>query len=341
MVALESYDPAVLDSTPGVEFYPGIICRGFVNMHCHSELSYLRGAIEPNCGYTGFAATMAQVRGNFTDQQRSEALAEADREMQSEGIVAVADIVNDSSSFATKSASPIRYRSFAEVFGLKQSNLEHCQQLAEHFPDTTLTPHSVYSVQEDDFQAVCRSATTPLSIHFKESQGEEQLFENSGALAEWYEQAGFNCDFLHYNSAAERIVANIPHDRSTIFVHNSHLTQSDIELIMSHFTAPVYWVLCPRSNRYIAGSTTDTVDLLVKNKLNICIGTDSLASNTSLSIIEELKCFAHIPLEQLLTWATTNGFNALGLKPHGWLNICGADLQNMRITEQTTVKRIL
>jgi cytosine/adenosine deaminase-related metal-dependent hydrolase len=110
---------------------------------------------------------------------------------------------------------------------------------------------------------------------------------------------------------------------------------------MSHFTAPVYWVLCPRSNRYISGSITDAAQLLIKHGLNILIGTDSLASNSSLSIIEELKCFSDIPLHTLLSWATTNGYAAFGYKPRGWINIVGADLENMLITEQTEVKRVI
>ena len=68
---------------------------------------------------------------------------------------------------------------------------------------------------------------------------------------------------------------------------------------------------------------------------------EKVASNSSLSIIEELKCFSDIPLHTLLSWATTNGYAAFGCKPRGWINIVGADLENMLITEQTEVKRVL
>jgi cytosine/adenosine deaminase-related metal-dependent hydrolase len=126
-----------------------------------------------------------------------------------------------------------------------------------------------------------------------------------------------------------------------MFVHNSYVTQSDIDKIMGHFTAPVYWVLCPRSNRYISGEITDAYKLLMANNLNILIGTDSLASNSSLSIIEELKCFKDVPLDTLLNWATTEGYKALGCSARGWVNIVGADLENMTLTPQTVVKRVL
>ena len=336
---LESYSNN-LDATAGVEFYSGILCPGFTNAHCHSELSYLKDTIAEGVGYAGFAAAMAGVRDNFTPEQRAAALKEADRYMWNEGINIVADIVNDNSSFATKADSPIKYHSFAEVFGLKKSNLEYCKSLTAN-PNTTLTPHSVYSVQSRDFSAVCNNGSSPLSIHFKESEAEQLLFEGKGSLAEWYSAVGFECDFLHFGSPARRIVESIPADRSVLLVHNCFVTQQDIDLIMSHFTAPVYWVLCPRSNRYISGQTPDVVQLLSKNGLNICIGTDSLASNHSLSILEELKCFDNIPLDQLLTWATYNGAAALGEKTCGIINICGADLEAMKLTPKTTVKRVL
>ena len=329
-----------LDFTAGVEFYSGILCPGFTNAHCHSELSYLKGAIAEGVGYAGFAAAMAQVRGGFSAEERQAAIIEADRQMWEEGVNFVADIVNDDTSFEVKSKSPIKYHSFAEVFGLKKSNIEYCKSLTIN-PNTTLTPHSVYSVQQGDFTEVCNSVTAPLSIHFKESEAEQLLFEGKGSLAEWYSAVGFECDFLHFGSPAQRIVESIPADKSVIFIHNCYVTQADIDLIMSHFTAPVYWVLCPRSNRYISGVVPNVAELLIKNNLNICIGTDSLASNHSLSILEELKCFGNIPLEKLLIWATYNGAAALGQKPCGLINICGADLEGMKLTAKTTVKRVL
>jgi len=283
---------------------------------------------------------MAAVRNNYTEQQRLAAIMQADSCMWQEGIDAVADIVNDNSSFAVKQQSAIFYHSFAEVFGLKKSNIELCNSLVNN-PNTTLTPHSVYSVQESDFKSVCRSGDYPLSIHFKESEGEELLFKGEGPLAEWYSKVGFQCDFLHHKSPSRRIVDSIPAQRSVMLVHNCHITQEDIDTIMGHFTAPVYWVLCPRSNRYISGKITEAVNLLRKNNLTICIGTDSLASNHSLSILEELKCFDSIPLEELLRWATTNGAKALNFHPKGLINISGVDLKNMKLTSDSQIKRVL
>ena len=70
-----------LDNIPMTEFYAGALSAGFVNAHSHVELSYLRGAIERNTGFGGFARAIGQVRGNYTMSQRLSALRTAMAQM--------------------------------------------------------------------------------------------------------------------------------------------------------------------------------------------------------------------------------------------------------------------
>ena len=343
-----------LDSMAGVEFYSGILCAGFVNAHSHIELSYLRGAIAEGEGFAAFAESIGRVRGNFSEEERLVAIEEADRVMWQEGVDAVGDIVNGATSFSAKAASPILYHNFVEVFGLRECNLE-CQRELLKYPNTSLTPHSIYSVPDAPFKTVCcANIEKPLSIHFMESPSEAELYADSGSLHEWYRKVGFKCDFLHYGSPAERIVGCVPKSRSILLVHNCSITPRDIEVVMSHFTAPVYWVLSPRSNFYISRVEPRSVELLRAadyNNINICIGTDSLASNWSLSMVEELKMFRDIPLAELLQWATINGAKALGIadkygtievgKYSGIVNLTGVNLENFTLTSDSKATRIL
>ena len=136
-----------------------------------------------------------------------------------------------------------------------------------------------------------------------------------------------------------------------MLVHNCALTEEDIDIIMNHFTAPVFWVLCPRSNRYISNIAPQSISLMRARELNICIGTDSLASNHSLSLIDELKEFDNIPLDQMLGWVTHLGAQALGLDDElgtvavgrrcGVVNISGVDMEQMRLTEYSVARRII
>lgn len=334
-----------------MEFYSGILCAGFVNAHSHIELSYLRGAITEGEGFAAFAESIGKVRGNFSEEERVAAIEETDRAMWQEGIDAVGDIVNGVTSFSTKASSPIYYHNFVEVFGLRECNLERQRELLK-YPNTSLTPHSIYSVPDIPFREVCNDdADAPLSIHFLESSAEKALYRGCGSLHEWYSKVGFKHDFLHYGSPTERIVKCVPKDKRVLLVHNCEITEQDIEMLFDHFIAPLSFALCPRSNAYISGVKPQSVELLRARGVNICIGTDSLASNWSLSMIEELKMFRDVPLVELLQWATINGAKALGIadkygsievgKRSGIVNITGVDLENFTLTPTAKARRVL
>lgn len=349
---MEQYGDS-LDSVAGVEFYSGVLCAGFVNAHSHLELAYLKGAIAEHGGFASFAESVGRVRGTFSAEERLAAIEEADRVMWQEGVDVVGDIANGATSFPTKAASRIHYHTFAEVFGLRECNLERQRELL-NYPNTSLTPHSIYSVQDAPFREVCQAdCDRPLSIHFMETPDEALLYRGEGSLHDWYKRVGFECDFLHYGSPSERIVACVPSERRVLLVHNCAISERDIEVVMCHFSTPVSWVLSPRSNSYISGIEPQSVELLrsAGYNINICIGTDSLASNWSLSIVEELKMFRNIPLAEMLQWATINGARALGVediygtievgKRSGIINITGVNLDDFALTESSRAVRII
>ncbi len=341
-----------IDRTPNTEFYSGLMTAGFINAHCHLELSYLRGKIDPYIGFDGFAQQIGKVRGEATEAERLAAIVREDIAMRNGGVAAVADIANGDSSMACKSQSPIHYHTFAEVFGLRTTSLESAQW-ADKYPNTSLTPHSTYSLNDKIFRDIATlSGNTPLSIHFMESDGEGDLFSRRGRLWNWYSNVGFECDFLDLGSPAERIIASVPRNRNVMLVHNCCVTDRDIELIMNHFSAEVYWVVCPRSNDYI--SRLKPSKALFRKGLNLCIGTDSLASNWSLSMLEEMRLLmdvSDLTLAETLTAATSTGAKALvisdllgdiavGKQPA--INILsGLDFGRMRLTEDSRVDRVI
>lgn len=300
-----------LDGNASTEFYAGALCAGFVNAHCHLELSYLRGAIARGTGFAGFARAIGAVRGGFAMEDRLRALEAADARMWHEGVQAVADIVNGETSFAAKARSAVRYRSFAEVFGLNAST-EAVRPLLQ-YPDTTLTPHSTYSIQDTAFSEVVSDAgNDPLSIHFMESDDEAALFRGEGSLAAWYGRMGWRCDFLSHGSPAGRVADMVPRGRRVLLVHGCRVGEAEYDMVSDRLGQTLWWVLCPRSNDYISG-LRPPVELLRRHGARICVGTDSLASNECLSMVEELKLLDGVPLEEAVAWATVNGAQALGL----------------------------
>ncbi len=338
-----------IDSLCNTEFFAGLMFAGMVNAHCHIELSHLKGVVSEQCGFASFAKQLAQSRNRFTREDVVRAIAQADLDMFNEGVVAVGDISNSSDSMALKAQSSIHYHTFAEHFGLSRSSWEQLEGvLAE--PHSSLTMHSTYSVNDSAFRAIASSGElSPLSIHFMETPSERELFERRGEMWEWYNSVGFECDFLHYGSPARRIVECVPSDRSVMLVHNVAVQQADIELIMNHFTAPVYWVVAPRSNRYISG-LEPPLELLRSMGLNICVGSDSLSSNHSLSLLEELKALRGVPLVERLEWVTKVGAKALQLDSLGEVEVgrrpsllvlSGVEFERGEIGEMSRIEKIV
>lgn len=356
LVDLERADR--IDSRAGVEFFSGLLIPGMVNAHCHLELSWLRGRIPRGCGLAGFADAMVSVRaqGKAAEAERVEAAAYRDAVMYREGIVAVADICNGSTTFPVKRRSKIHYHNFIELFGLRVTDTTPVRSVADAAAQSgqafSVTPHAVYSLQDAPFRVAAEEGD-PLSIHFLESMAETELFAGKGLLWERNLREGVSVDFLHYGSPAGRITGSICGRKNVLLVHNTFARQGDVERIERHFASAggtVTWVLCPRSNDYIE-SAVPPAGMLAEMGVRVAIGTDSLASNDSLSLVEELKKLSAVPLETRLLWATINGALALGIdswagsfeagKSPGAVLLTHIDWERWELTPRTQSIRIL
>jgi cytosine/adenosine deaminase-related metal-dependent hydrolase len=350
--------------TASTEFYNGVLSPGFVNAHCHLELSHLKNACTLHGGLADFIRQMnspAQYR--TAAAERTAAIAAADREMQAEGIVAVGDVCNTAGSFAVKQSSPIFYHSFIEVAGLDETIAEKKLQLAYLLEagvqsmglPASITPHAAYSMSEPLLAGAFAAANEAgvLSVHNQESDEENELFiSGSGALGALFTKSGFTLPPVTGERSIYRLLPLIEKQTRTLFVHNVTTTGGDYEAAtarLPHLT----WVLCPQSNLRIS-RRLPPVDRFYKRNATIAIGTDSLASNSRLSVIEELKTigkhFPQIPLHALLEWATLNGARALGKeqelgslhagKRPGVVLIENVDFATMQLTNDSKVTTI-
>lgn len=343
-----------IDRTEGLEYYDGILIPDFVNAHGHSELSYLKGAIEPQGGFAAFAEGLAAVRHNFDLQARCKATDEAFARMWRDGTGAAGDVCNGTDSFETKRHSPLRTISFLELFGLATESVAVLDKVVEAARQASLrygiTPHAIYSLYGETFlQAVQATPDQPLSIHFLETREENQLFEGRGKLADWYRKRGWQFGSSRYHSPVEKLTALVPPERPVLLIHGCAATDSDVEQIAAHFGPNATWVICPCSNRYIS-NLTPPIDVLRRHSCRIAVGTDSLASNTQLSMIEELKAIEGVPLAEKLVWATENGADALAMNDVGLFEVgrrSGAvvidniDWQTESLTSRSTSRRIV
>jgi aminodeoxyfutalosine deaminase len=313
-----------LKEKSSVEFYNGIIIPGFVNCHCHLELSHMRGSVSGGTGLSQFIREIRNTRA-ASDETIMKSAVSADNRMFREGIALCADICNSALTFGLKKRSHIKYINLLEVFGIDPERaarrIEELDTLAkaaaaEGLP-FSLVPHAFYSMSVTLLRLLREKNidNTVTSVHFMESPGEAQFLENhSGPLMESYEQSGLIPLRLEtVKSHADAIINEITHNGSMIVVHNTFADHDTISAIMKRKN--LYWCLCPNSNLHIEGSVPPLA-LMRKEGCEIVIGTDSLASNSNLSIVEELKTlqlyFPQTTIEDLVLWATFNGARALG-----------------------------
>ncbi len=351
-----------LNEEHSTEFYNGIIVPGFVNCHCHLELSYMKNTVPKG---TGLGAFIEHVRTS-RDAKRSSSndAISADNLMFEDGIVLCADICNTSDTFNVKKESKISYINLLEVFGLDPDKagrrMNEVTILAESAKSMdlqfSLVPHSAYSMSLSLLRLLKDKSTRNkvTSIHFMETEGEETfLRQNSGPLMLSYSRSGLVPPRLETaKNHADVILNELTLSGNLILVHNTYVDQNTIRNISKRKN--LFWCVCPNSNIYIENKIPP-VDLLIEEGVEIVVGTDSLASNTSLSILAELKTIQHnfplIPLEDLILWATRNGANALGEealfgsiepgKKPGLLVIHNVDLQNMKLLPESYVTRLI
>ena len=353
----------------GLEFYSGILVPGFVNTHCHLELSHLKGKIEAKTGIGGFIKQINQLRNQETENTEK-AIQAADRKMWAAGTVAVGDISNSTLTLETKRSSKIYYHTFIESFGFHPSRAERAFDYAQfvqfQFKEKGLSncivPHSPYSVSKPLFEKIMANAVAEksiLTIHNQESKSEDEFFKNGDGAILNHLQNNLGIDTSHWEptgkSSLISILPYLPAENQLLLVHNTFTKKEDLmELKKIRSMDNTFFVLCPNSNLYIENQLPPFPLFKVEN-LNVCIGTDSLASNRELSVLAEMITiqlnFPELKLEELIKWASINGAKALQIenqfgsfevgKNPGVNLISGIDFKTMKLTEKSKVKRLI
>ncbi|MBE6239417.1 MAG: hypothetical protein E7113_05115 [Bacteroidales bacterium] len=307
-------------------FHEGAIVPGFVNAHCHVELSHLHGKFRKGTGMAGFIDQINELRDWAGREVKTALVRKWMDKMWSDGVSAMADISNDDSSFEVKASHPMYTRTFLEVFGSEPHMCEGVmaevtalnEQADNAGIDAAPTPHSCYTMSPQLLTASTAAGLEKgwLSYHSQESQEEEDLLiSGSGAMYENRKRSGMSTPPVTGESSLKYFLDRLaaakpaPYDEHILLVHNVCLGQNDIDVVKKVMNN-VYWAICPLSNIFIHNALPP-VPLMRKNGLDIMVGTDSLSSNDDLDMVKELYClhenFPEVPMEELLRWASLNG----------------------------------
>lgn len=319
-----------------VEQFPGCaIIPGLVNAHSHLELTHfpswkLRKGIDysPRT-YVDWIIQVIKVRRALSRQEREQSVAEGIRISLESGTTAIGEIVSDPSLVSCYSGSLLTGRLYLEAIGQDEflceqvlSRIAACLDEDRNGPFRMgLSPHTPHTLSARFFRQLkefAQDRSLPLAAHLAESKAEvDFLFDSTGPIADkLYPFVGWQgkVPAPRRTTPAAYLDSLGILSPGAIAVHCVHVTPSDVEIIRKSGVAVV---LCPRSNdRLDHGSPP--VHLLRKAGIPLALGTDSLASNDSLSMLDEVRfLLERIPGEfsaaEALRLITLAGGQALGI----------------------------
>lgn len=313
ITAVKSSKPIGQD--PIIDHGPGVIMPALVNAHTHLELSALKGKLPRHLGFETWVRQLIKIRTGLNNTDLLGGIETGIHEVVQTGCGVVAEVATLGISERPFMASELDGIWFKEYLGNDSPEIQPAiddkrHSLAGHAPHTT-SPDLLIKLK-----CLTRQHQTVFTIHLSESDQEIEFIETGkGGWANLLKER--HIDFSRWPLPAKSPVTYLDQlnllDERTLAVHLLKLHGNDFDTLAAR---GVSVAVCPRSNKRLH-DTYPRIDKMVAAGLNVCLGTDSLASCDSLNIFEEMvvigKRFPMLSPQQVLAMATVNGAKALGL----------------------------
>ena len=304
----------------------GVILPGLINCHIHLELSVFGTISPPNpeCSMCDWIRSLLQKRmaAEFSEDEICETAESFAKEQLFSGVVALLDTGN-SILPAFKEDVPEIYSLFELLGPTIQATDIALQTLAELNSDICPTGHAPYSTSPQLLQEIKQhtvSKNSIFSLHIEENPDESRLlFQGDGCFKQFLEERNafdgtFPLEKGKYHTVVDYLQKTGLLDSRTVCVHCVHISEGDIQLLQK---AKCHICLCPGSNKFLGMGTAPLEEMLQQNLLP-AIGTDSIASNTQLSMWHEMALvrgdYPSVDPETVVAMATMAGAKALGLE---------------------------
>lgn len=305
---------------------------GLVNAHCHLELTTLENALEPGKTFPDWVRDLQGVTADYRlPDYRASARAGIERLLRG-GCTTVLDVGNSGEALKALAESPLRAFACVEALGLDpahaESRFENALSLARATEATDLfrpgvAPHAPYSCSVELLRSVIGhqdSRGLPVTIHAAESREEAALFASaSGPMQEFCKRI-YPAAPEHRGTTPVRWLESeglLPY--GVLIIHGNTLDNADMEILARRRATVVY---CPSSHAFF-GHPRFPYEALRAHGIPVCLGTDSLASGDSLSMLDQIRLFSgnypDVPAGEILRMATEVGARALGLNDAGKL----------------------
>ncbi len=344
-------------TTPGsLDFPQCVVLPGLVNAHAHLEMTHVAGAVQKRLEFTQWLRTLTQELRNADEADpdaRERGAADGIKMCLESGTTTVCDIANTGVSFEEVCNNGLRGIVLYELLGFRPDRaIEYTGRAASWFADHEdhsrvalgVSAHAPYSVSADLFRGAAKIADKEnrlLAIHVAETEEEERFLHTGlGPFKEHLEfYNAYDPGFAPPCTSPIRYLSQLGVlGRPRLLIHCNYLDDEEIQIIADSGSSVVY---CPRSHAYF-GHSNHPYPRLREAGVNVAIGTDSLASNESLSILDEMRFLQDkgivTDLGELIGLATENGAKALQMDATIGAIMPGmkADFTVVRIPDDTT-----
>ena len=300
-----------------------VLLPGLINAHCHLDYTGLRDKIPPQKSFTEWIRAINAEKATLAPKDYVASINEGFAEAKRFGTTTIANLTVFPELIPQISA-PIRARWFAELIDIRAPErayelVDSAIEALKQTPGWGLAPHALFTASSNLFrwcENISQRDNILLTTHLAESREEIQMFRDaSGPLYEFLKSIGRPMDDCGSKTPLELfVVAAGGYALSQwIVAHLNELTESDFELL-ERSNSKFHVMHCPGSHKYF-GHSPFAFDRLRSLGFNVCLGSDSLASNETLSLFDEMRAFQRnfprVSPEEILQMATVNPARAL------------------------------
>jgi aminodeoxyfutalosine deaminase len=299
-----------------------VLLPGLINAHCHLDYTMLRGKIPPQNSFADWIRAINAEKAQLTEQNYIDSIRVGFGEAARFGTTAMANLAAFP-NLAGAIDEPIRTWWFGELIDVR--NPDRAGHIADEAAASLrlkkhwgLAPHAPFTASPVLYarcEEIARKENVRLTTHLSESLEEMQMsFNRTGPLLEFL--ASIDADLFAHNgdTPARHLSRACRLDERWILAHLNSLLEGDLTALGSLETKP-HVVHCPRSHRYFRHEPFE-LELFRQLEFNVCLGTDSLASNPDLSLFGEmrelLRKHPSVAPREALEMVTINGAAALG-----------------------------
>jgi aminodeoxyfutalosine deaminase len=304
---------------------------GLINAHCHLDYTCLRGKIPRQKSFTNWIRAINAEKSKLSARDYVASINEGFAEAKRFGTTTIANLTAFPELIRQLPDAPIRAWWFAELIDVRSPDrtnelVDSAIESLKSAQNYGLAPHALFTASKNLYQR-CEDAGEGvlLTTHLAESREEMEMFRDaSGPLYEFMKSIGRDMGDCGHQTALERFLKvrdsttakdfGTRNDNDWLIAHLNELTKSDFELLEKMKTK-FHVVHSPRSHDYFGHSRFPFKQLHALG-FNVCLGTDSLASNENLSLFAEMRAFQRsepaISPEQIFEMVTANPASALG-----------------------------